>query len=173
LLDNPSFPGAASRTGVATRMEKSERVRLWVALAPLLLVAALGIRDFGGAFLEQRKLGEAAFEATKWGKAYGFDPVKMRTVAQSATTLYGITVSPDRPCGCAGGSAVTQARCDTVCPQAGLWSQPYIVVTTSICYKTVLNWPAVSYCSRGDTQCAATGCGPDEILLSSQSVVPQ
>src|SRR5205807_10562905 len=154
-------------------MGNSERVRLWVALAPFLLVAALGIRDFGGAFLDQRKLGEAAFEATKFAKAYGYDPAKMTTVAQSATTLSGIAVSPYRPCGCVAGSSVTQAQCDIACPQQGLWSQPSILVTTSMCYKTVLNWPGVSYCSQRDTQCAAAGCGPDEILLSSQSLALQ
>jgi hypothetical protein len=144
-----------------------------VALTPFLLVAALGIRDSGGAFLEQRKLGEAAFEATKWGKAYGYDPAQMTTVAQSATTLSGIAVSPYRPCGCATGAVVTQTQCNAACPQEGLWSQPYIVVTTSMCYKTVFNWPGVSYCSQTDTQCAASACGANEILLSSQSLVLQ
>src|SRR5437763_11283737 len=139
-------------------MEKSERVRLWVALAPLVLVAALGVRDFGGAFLEQRKLGEAAFEATKWAKAYGYDVSKLTAVAQSATTLSGITVSPYRPCGCATGARIAQTQCNAACEQQGLWSQPYIVVTTSMCYKPAFNWPGVSPCSQADSQCAATGC---------------
>ncbi len=132
----------------------------------------LGIRDFGGAFLEQRKLGEAAFEATKSGKAYGYDAGKITTVAQSATNLSAITVTPYRPCGCATGAGIAQAACDEACSGGG-WSQPYIVVTTSMCYKTVFTWPGVSYCRSGDSQCSAAGCTSSQVVLSAQSVALQ
>src|SRR5258708_2365898 len=139
-----------------------QRLLLWAALTPFLLIVALGIRDFSGAFLDQRTLGEAAFEATKWGKAYGYDAGKITTVAQSATNLSAITVSPYRPCGCATGAGIAQAACDGTCSGGG-WSQPYIVVTTSMCYKPVFNWPGVSYCSGGDSQCSAAGCTPGQV----------
>jgi len=149
-----------------------QRLLLWVALAPFLLIVALGIRDFGGAFLDQRTLGEAAFEATKWGKAYGYDVGKITTVAQAATDLPGITVTPYRPCGCATDSGITQADCNAACSGGG-WSQPYIVVTTSMCYKTVFTWPGLSYCRSSNSQCIAAGCTPGQVVLSAQSVVLQ
>src|SRR5260370_42337384 len=93
-----------------------QRLRMWAALAPFLLIVALGIRDFGGAFLDQRTLGEAAFEATKSGKAYGYDPGKITTVAQTATDLPGVTVTPYRPGGCATDIGITQADCNAACP---------------------------------------------------------
>jgi hypothetical protein len=41
-------------------------------------------------------------------------------VAQSATNLPAITVSPSRPCGCATGTW----KCNSACSD-GVWSQPY------------------------------------------------
>ena len=153
-------------------MWDSGRLRLWAILAPLLIVAVFGIRDFAGAFFDQRKLGEAAFEAAKWAKANSFDVGKLVSVAEDATTLRPIKVSPSRPCGCPAGASITRAQCDSACSQS-VWSQPYIVVTTAMCYKPTINWPGVSYCRREDTQCAAAGCGPDEVVLSAQSVILQ
>jgi hypothetical protein len=143
-----------------------------LSLAPFLLILALAARDFGGAFFDQRKLGDAAFEATKWGRAYGYDAAKVAGAARSATKLSDITVSPLRPCGCPSGSAVLQARCDVACPGGG-WSQPYIVVTASMCYSPTFTWPGVSYCSAGDSACAAAGCSSTQVLLSAQSVTQQ
>src|SRR5260370_40822700 len=88
-----------------------QRLRMWAALAPFLLIVALGIRDFGGAFLDQRTLGEAAFEATQSGKAYGYDASKITTGAQAAADLPGITVTPHRPCGRPPDNRITQAGC--------------------------------------------------------------
>jgi hypothetical protein len=153
-------------------MARSRNLQLWAVLVPMLLVAAVGIRDFGGAFFDQRKLGEAAFEGAKWGKAHGFDAAQIATVAQSATRLDGISVAPARPCGCADGATIRQGVCDATCPGGG-WSQPYIVVTTSRCYEPTLAWPGVSYCSASNSQCAAIGCTPKQVVLSSQSVALQ
>jgi TadE-like protein len=153
-------------------MGSSGRLFLWAAIAPLLLLVVLGITDFGGAFWQQRTLGEAAFEGTKWGKAYGYDPSKITAVAQAATNLHRITVAPFRPCGCAGPSGITQAECNSACPGGG-WSQPYIVVTTSMCYSPALTWPGISYCSSGSSQCLAASCSPSQILLSAQSLTLQ
>ena len=153
-------------------MGNSGRLRLWAMIAPLLVIAVLGIRDFARAFLEQRKLGDAAFEATKWGRANGFDQDKIINVAQSATTLAGMTVSASRPCGCATSAGITRADCGSTCSQ-GVWPQPYIVVTTSMCYSPVLPWPRLSFCSGGNSQCSATGCTHRQVLLSSQSVTLQ
>ena len=38
----------------------------------------------------------SAFEATKWGKVHGYQASRIITVAQSATNLPAITVSPSR-----------------------------------------------------------------------------
>lgn len=148
------------------------RLRLWLALAPLLLVLAVAIGDFGTAFFDQRKLGDAAFEATKWGRAYGYDAAKIAGAARSATQLPDITVAPSRPCGCPTGDAILQHECDAACPGGG-WSHPYIVVTTAMCYRPTFTWPGVSYCSAGDSQCAAAHCDPKQVLLTAQSVTLQ
>jgi hypothetical protein len=50
---------------------------------------------------------------------------------------------------------------------------PMIVVTTSMCYTAVFNWPGVSYCSSCNSQCSATGCTSSQFLLSSQSQPPR
>ncbi len=154
--------------GVSEHMGSS-RLRMWLALAPFLLVLAVGIRDFGAASFDQWKLGDAAFEAIKWGRTYGYDAAKLTRVAESATKLSGITVSPARPCGCITGSGILQAQCSAACPGGG-WSQPYTVVTAAMCYSPTFTWPGVSYCSGGDSQCAATGCSSSQVLLSAQSV---
>jgi hypothetical protein len=135
-------------------------------LARFLLIIVLGVREFGVAFLELAEAHKAAFEPTKWGKVHGYDA---STVAQSATNLPAITVSPSRPCGCATGTG----KCNSACSD-GIWSQPYIVVTTSMCYKAVFNWrPGVSYCSSGNSQCSAADCTSSQFLLSSQSQPPR
>jgi hypothetical protein len=147
--------------------------RFWAALTPFLLIMVLAIRDFGAAFWEQRKLGEAAFEAAEWGRIYGYDAGKITTVAQSATDLAGVAVAPDRPCGCATSTGVAaQAACNSACSGGG-WSQPYIVVTTSMCYSPTFTWPGVPYCRSGDSQCSAAGCTASQVLLSSQSIALQ
>lgn len=148
------------------------RLRAWLGLAPLLLILVLGLRDFGGAFFDTRKLGDAAFEATKWGRAYGYNADKLVSVARSATKLGPITVTPLRPCGCPTGSAILQAECDANCPSGG-WSHPYIVVTASMCYSPTFAWPGISYCSAGDSECVAAGCGSQQVLLSAQSLTLQ
>jgi len=52
-------------------MGSSRNLRLLAVLLPFLVVMVFGVRDFGGAFFEQRKLGEAAFEGAKFAKAQG------------------------------------------------------------------------------------------------------
>lgn len=153
-------------------MGSIRRLQLWLAFAPLLLLVAVGIRDFGSAFFDQRKLGDAAFEATKWGRAYGYDAAKITSIARSATKLPHIAVSPMRPCGCPTDRGILQAECNAACPGGG-WSQPYIVVTAAMCYSPTFTWPVVSYCSQGDSQCIAVGCSSKQILLSAQSVTLQ
>jgi hypothetical protein len=153
-------------------MGSLRRLRLWLAFAPLLLLVAVGIRDFGGAFFDTRKLGDAAFEATKWGRAYGYDAAKITDAARSATKLTGIAVSPMRPCGCPTATAILQAECNAACPGGG-WSHPYIVVTTAMCYSPTFNWPGVAYCSAGDSRCAAAHCSANQVLLSAQSLTLQ
>ena len=153
-------------------MGDRRHIKLWAFLTPFLVLLGLALYDYGSAYWQQHKLGEAAFEGAKWAKAHGYDAGKITTTAQSATDLTGIAVTPYRPCGCAAGAAITQAQCNASCSGGG-WSQPYIVVTTSMCYGTVLAWPGVPYCSSGNSQCAATGCTPKQIVLTSQSVALQ
>ena len=153
-------------------MGSLRRLRLWLAFAPLLVFLAVAIRDYSGAFFDTRKLGDAAFEATKWGRAYGYDAAKIVSAARGATKLSGISVTPLRACGCPTGNAILRARCDANCPGGG-WSHPYIVVTTAMCYSPTFSWPGVSYCSAGDSECAAIGCSPKQVLLSAQSVTLQ
>src|SRR5438105_572327 len=100
-------------------MQSIQRIGFWAAVAPFLLIIVFAVRDFGTAFWEQRKLGEAAFEATKFGKAYGYDAGRLTTVAQSATDLAGVTVEPTRPCGCATGTGISLAACNSACPDGG------------------------------------------------------
>ncbi len=153
-------------------MDSLRRLLLWLAAAPLLFFVAVAIRDFSSAFFDQRKLGDAAFEATKWGRDYGYDAAKVADAARGATKLGGVKVTPMRPCGCPTGGAILQAECDAACPGGG-YSQPYIVVTAAMCYSPTFTWPGVSYCSAGDSQCAAAGCNPQQVLLSAQSVTLQ
>ena len=153
-------------------MDSLRRLRLWLAFAPLLVLLAVGVRDFSAAFFDTRALGDAAFEATKWGRAYGYDAAKITGIARGATKLAGVTVTPLRPCGCPTGNAVLQAECDANCPSGG-WSHPYIVVTVAMCYTPTFSWPGVSYCAAGDSECVAAGCNSQQVLLSAQSVTLQ
>jgi len=161
-------------------MRDSGRPRLWAAqdgniavrlaiLVPLLVIAALAVRDYGGAFLEQKTLGTAADAGTRWGRNFGYDPNGIVTAARAATSLPAVTVSPASLCGCPGRSGIIQYECHSSCPD-GSSAQPYIVVTASQCYSTTFSWPGVSYCSSGDTQCFAAGCTPKQIVLSAQSI---
>lgn len=153
-------------------MRDIQRFALWACLLPLLVIAATALRDLSAAFFDQRKLADAAFEGTKFGRAYGYDVAKITEAARAATTLPEIMVSPLRPCGCTTSEGIMLAQCDAACPGGG-WSQPYIVVAVSMCFRPLLNWPGLSYCHSGDSQCAAAGCTSRQILLSGQSVEPQ
>jgi len=150
------------------------RVSWWVRLCfvPLMLLALVGIRDYGMAFWQERKLGDAAFAGTRWARAYGYDESMIAAAARSATDLAEITVNPLRLCGCRGAKGVTQTDCSASC-SGGDWPQPYIIVRASTCFKTLLHWPRLFYCSNLNTECSAAACGAGDALLSSQDVALQ
>ena len=162
-------------------MSKGRWARLWGArdglgaiefgfVAPVLLTLLLGVLDFGMAFWEQMEIANAADAGAQWGMANTYDSSSIQTVVQAATSLSIPTnnISPSNPCGCPSTTGVATYACSATCPD-GSTPQPYIVVSTHICYSTLFTWPGLAYCSSGNSAC--TGCTASQISLSAQSVV--
>jgi len=137
-------------------------------LAPILLTLLLGIVDFGMAYWQQMQVGNAANAGAQWGMSNPYDEDSIRTVAASATGLFGISVTPSNPCGCASNTGVTVYSCNSTCPDNSM-PKYYIVVDTRICYSTYFTWPGLTYCSVDNVNCS--GCTANQIALSAQSVV--
>ena len=151
----------------------TNRQLFWLAaVAPLLFVMALAIRDVATGLWQEKKLGDAAFAGTQWTRANSFDQAAITVAARSATDQKGVAVAAANLCGCPSGERIFQFKCDANCT-AGNLSRRYVAVTTSICLDTIVRWPGVRYCSRGDSLCSATGCTPHQVLLSAQSVALQ
>ena len=142
-------------------------------IAPVLMLLLLGIFDFGMAFWEQMQIANAADAGAQWGMSNNYDQSSIRQVAQSATSLgSAVSVTPTYVCGCPSGTGITSGYGDptqggcTNCPD-GTAAQPYIVVNTQMCYKTIFRWSwALSYGNDGG--CNGSG---NEISLTAQSAV--
>lgn len=137
-------------------------------IAPLLLTMMLGVFDFGLAYWQQMEIANAADAGAQWGMDNAYDGTSITTVAQSATNLSGISVSPSNPCGCAASTGVSIYACGSTCPD-GTAPKTYIVVSAHACYSTLFTWPGLNYCSAGNTNCS--GCSSSQISLTAQSVV--
>ena len=174
-------PGAARPHGVAENMRDSRWGRLWAAqegrsailyalLAAAAVIAGIAIRDWGGAFLDQKTLGSAALAGAVWGRNHGYDENGIAAAVRAATELRSVSVTPSSLCGCPGKSGIIETECNSRCPEGG-GTQLYIVVTASFCYGTSLPWPGVRYCSSADSQCVDAGCNGKQVVLSGQAIV--
>jgi len=136
-------------------------------IAPVLLALLLGVLDFGMAFWQKIEIANAADAGAQWGMSNTYDATSIRSVATSATSLTGLTVSPRNVCGCATSSGITEgygtapSSC-TTCPDSST-AKSYIVVDAHVCYSTLFSWPGLTY--GGD------GCGSNKISLTAQSFV--
>src|ERR1041385_2419145 len=77
-------------------------------VAPFLLALILGILDFGMAFWQKIEVANAADAGAQWGMSNSYDATSIRSVASSATSVTGLTVSPRSVCGCASSSGITE-----------------------------------------------------------------
>jgi Flp pilus assembly protein TadG len=139
-------------------------------VAPVLAALLLGIVDFGMAYWQKIEIGNAADAGAQWGMTNTYNATSITTVATSATnlSLSGGNISPSNPCGCASSTGVAIYSCGATCPD-GTTPKTYIVVNTHVCYSTLFNWPALNYCSAGNTSCS--GCSNSQISLTAQSIV--
>jgi hypothetical protein len=145
---------------------------MWAYAAPFLFVIAVGVRDLWQAMESRKKLDEAAFAASQWAKAYTFDEKKMTAAAEAATKLTGVAVSPWHPCGCPTGAGIVASSCSATC-SGGQSARRYIIVNTAMCYSPTFQWPGLSYCAEGDSQCGAAHCNSKQILIGAQSLTLQ
>lgn len=136
-------------------------------IAPVLLALILGVLDFGLAFWQKIEVANAADAGAQWGMSNTYNVDSIRSVATSATSLTGLSVSPRNVCGCASSAGITEGygsppSC-TACPDATT-AKSYIVVDAHVCYSTLFpSWPGLSY--GGD------GCSSGQISVKAQSFV--
>jgi Flp pilus assembly protein TadG len=136
-------------------------------IAPVLIAMLLGVLDFGIAFWHKMEISTAADAGAQWGMSNSYHENNIRLVAQSATNLTPITITPTNPCGCPSATGITigygtPPSCTTPCPDATA-AQPYIVVNAQKCYSPLFHWPGLSY--GGDS------CTSSQISLKAQAFV--
>jgi len=107
--------------------------------APMLVLAAVGLGDFGLAVNEKMRLVSAARAGAQAGFSSAGNVAGMQAAVLAATGLpaNATTVSASTFCGCANGGTVS---CGSTC-QDGSVLRTYVTVTVSEVYSMLLGYP--------------------------------
>ncbi len=115
--------------------------------APVLLLLALGILEFGRVWYLEGELAGAAQAGAIYGSQNPTDTTGMKTVAMdnaqdvsSAVDVTAFNTSATWGCECATVQGAGSANCATT-PSCPANVVDYVVVTVAATYKPILRWP--------------------------------
>ena len=110
--------------------------------APMLIVAAIALADFGLAVNEKMRLESAARAGAQAGFSSAGNVAAMQTATLAATGLNpsSVTVAATSYCGCANGSVIS---CSTTCSD-GSTIRTYVSVSVTETYPLLLSYPGFS-----------------------------
>jgi len=111
-------------------------------IAPLLIGMMICIADFGLGYYSDTQLASAAQASATYAAQNGYDAAAMTTVAQAATKLASVGVTPTQFCGCPSPGGVTSTSCGATCGD-GLRAGTFAQVTATTDYATLVSYPGV------------------------------
>lgn len=125
-------------------------------IAPMLVVAIVGIVDLGVGIYQSMQVQNAAQAGAVYASSHIFSATNISNIVTSATNSSSITASPSPTqfCGCASNAGVAANACNASCP-AGTISGTYISVNAQASYSPMLPYPFL----------------PSTMTLSAQSIV--
>ncbi len=112
-------------------------------LAPLLVLLAVGIYDYGMALSQRTQVESAARAGAAYVTAYGWDAEGISRAVTGATGNAAISAvpAPSRFCGCGdAATGVVATTCDSPCP-GGDVARAYVSVGASAIYSVALPLP--------------------------------
>ncbi|MDE2183979.1 MAG: pilus assembly protein [Alphaproteobacteria bacterium] len=107
----------------------------------LVMLLVCGV-DFGLAFYSDMQVQASAEAGAQYAALHGYNSSAVSTAAVDATPTMGISATSSEFCGCASGSGVSSAICQTTCSD-GTTAGIYVSVTASRAYSTLLSYPMV------------------------------
>jgi Flp pilus assembly protein TadG len=115
--------------------------------APVLLLLALGILEFGRVWYLENELAGAAQAGAIYGSQNPTDTTGMKTVAannasdvSSAVDVTGFTTSATWGCECSTAQGTGSVNCAAT-PSCTYNVVDYVIVTVSATYKPIFAWP--------------------------------
>ncbi len=154
-----SWVGAARRRSAAGGIDGDRRgiaAVEFALFAPFLMTTMVGLTDLGFGLYRAMQVDDAARAGLQYALVRGFDAsgISAQVAAVSQSIAITAAPAPQRYCGCAGGSGVTTASCDSFCPD-GSTAGTYVAVTASATYVPPIAFPLF----------------PDSFPLSSTAIV--
>ena len=124
--------------------------------APFLMATVVGLTDLGFGLYRSMQVDDAAHAGIQYALVRGFDATAIASQVTAAAPDFAIAASPEpqRYCGCAGGSGVTAATCESFCPD-GSTAGTFVSVSAAATYVPPIAFPWI----------------PDSFALQSTAIV--
>lgn len=143
------------RTGTTQKSAFERTRRVWhhergnaaleaALIAPVLVLLAVGIADYGLSIQSRMQIQRAAQAGADYAMRNGFDAAAIASTVAGAALGPGISAlpAPVESCGCATGASITAVSCSTVCAD-GTSAGVYVTVSAQGTYSTVLPYPGI------------------------------
>jgi Flp pilus assembly protein TadG len=113
-------------------------------LVPILMLIGICTLDLGTGIYRKMQVQNAAQAGAAYAVAHGFSASSITAAVTNATTFSGISAAPSPVefCGCPTNSGVTEATCNSTCPDSSL-AGTYVTVSSQGTYNTILTYPLI------------------------------
>ncbi|HYM04782.1 MAG TPA: TadE/TadG family type IV pilus assembly protein [Stellaceae bacterium] len=109
---------------------------------PILIATLTAVVDLGMGFYEQMQVRNAAQAGASYATLHGFQATAIQNAVTSAVPLPGVTAlpAPTQSCGCATGTGIGAAACNSTCPN-GQTAGTYVSVSAQVTFRPFLPYP--------------------------------
>jgi Flp pilus assembly protein TadG len=113
-------------------------------LAPMLVLLAVAIADYGLSIQRQMQIQHAAQAGADYAMRSGFNAAAIANAVTGATTAPGVSASPvpAETCGCTAGTTIVAAACTALCAD-GTAAGRYVTVSAQGTYSTLMPYPGI------------------------------
>jgi Flp pilus assembly protein TadG len=114
--------------------------------APVLAALLIPMVDLGIGAYEKMRVQGAAEAAAQYalGHATSYNASAVQSAGQNATSLAGVSVTPNQTCNCITGTTIGAAvSCASTCAD-GSTPGTFVSVATSVSYTTLITYPGIT-----------------------------
>jgi len=114
--------------------------------APVLASLLIPMVDLGIGAYEKMRVQGAAEAAAQYALGHGtnYNASAIQSAGQNATSLSGVTVTPNQTCNCISGTTIGAAvSCASTCAD-GSAPGTFVSVATQVNYTTVITYPGIT-----------------------------